>query len=162
MNHKYLYPVISCLSVSMSTPAITAESNGKPQESVGQFLIRSEEEKADAFVEYCGAAVPSLKESLEAANLEFKRKFRAATLGYMEDRLAEPAFIKRAPADLVSAFSRGSERTLNQIRQQNPQKYCPWLKANIESATEESIRNNVRNSFVRYEALQIDGSTSRK
>jgi hypothetical protein len=156
MSYFRLHVVFVCICVSIEVTA--AESSVESNEPLGKFLFRMEEEAADKFVEHCGAAVPSLKESLDAEYLAFKEKFRMATSGFMEDRLAQPGYVKPVSADVAAAFARSGERTLAEIRKQEPQAYCLWLRSNLQNRTEESIRERVSESFLRYEALQLDAS----
>lgn len=140
--------------LSMSCVPVQA---APPQETVGAFLLRMQEESASPFIAYCAAKVPKLKRPLELEYARFRKKFRKATAELRSRIAPQEELGKVVTPELRRQFEAMQAQDFAQSAGLDPLSFCSTLRTNLSLATEESIRRNMESAFSQYKAAVRQG-----
>jgi hypothetical protein len=143
--------LLALLFATMSVPA------APPAETVGALLLRLQEESAAPFVDYCVAKVPALKRPLEREYARFKKRFRKATSPLRSGAGAQDELGKPATPEIRAQFEAMRSEDMAQAIARDPFVFCTTLKANLSSATAESMERNMESAYSQYRAAVRQG-----
>jgi len=126
-------------------------------ESVGSLLLRTQEESAAPFVQYCGSKLPKIRRTLESEYARFRKKFRKATTPLKARIESDEVLSRPATPGLKAQFEALRAEDQARVAGLDPREFCSRLSQDLANATEESIRRNMLSAFSQYRAAVRQG-----
>lgn len=145
---------LTAFALSAFTLNVAAETIG------GLELIRRQQSApTDAIVEYCRQSAPESIQVVEAGYAVYLSNLEKAMSIWISEKPDKQKFLQIQTASdspqsrvVEAQIKEVAIRILKNVKQYDPQKYCPWVADRLKSSTPESILKSLHEYDARVEA----------
>lgn len=120
--------------------------------TTGRFLAEIPISMSRPLVDHCLDSVPSLSAELQSEYSSFLARFSIAIEPMLERLSSDPKLAAPVPVAMKEQFGEIAEMMLSEVKKVDPDIYCPNLIVKMRSATSETIRKSIEDSFRMYES----------
>jgi hypothetical protein len=140
------------LLLALTCAQVLQAADAPAKKTLLDYLVQMQSDMMEPIVEHCARALPATKADLDKEFAAFKDKLKLATQPLMRrlDQAGLPEPTAEEAGQMQQMIKSLSAAQLDEVRRQDPARYCPSLVAKVRSVTVENLRTSIEATYDQY------------